>query len=402
MSKTKPSFARSTLNYQENDPKFTAFGEGKPKKMKMSESFLAAKAKCSPNSFNNTFLTDTTLPAKLDIFETPPPSTKTNKESGRFVCKTDGCFQTFHSRKDLRRHKLIHRVRKHVCPINGCGRAFFEKSKLKRHMVVHTKRKEYACKICGKKFGYKANVKTHMRTHTGERPFKCRIKGCVKTFAQASNRNAHEKTHFKTEEEKEMLKYSQLTETKNRKRKMSEDVPILPVRRSSRLQSKEGAMLVELPKLDLLDEALALEPAPVKVEALSSTRSLSKEEVVIDFEDLAADIGNMAPLSQAKDSGNNLFSEPPPNLLFNSFTSFHSSIFESKPAKGLGLNIDNLDDDLLNFVSTNSDSKKGANMKPLRTPSKLNSRDLTSEFGFDSKLTESNKTMSFLSTHKIE
>lgn len=139
--------------------------------------------------------------AGVDICDVDEEEISTGNGARRgFICRTNDCNQTFPTRKELRRHKMSHRIRKHICPMQGCGRAFFEKSKLRRHMVVHTKQKEFSCPICGKNFGYKANVKTHLRTHTGERPFMCRISSCGKTFAQASNRNAHERTHFKSPE----------------------------------------------------------------------------------------------------------------------------------------------------------------------------------------------------------
>eukprot|EP00924_Labyrinthula_sp_SR-Ha-C_P004794 snap_masked-scaffold_1-processed-gene-12.23-mRNA-1 protein AED:0.15 eAED:0.15 QI:0/-1/0/1/-1/1/1/0/265 len=157
------------------------------------------------------------LPSLVRV-DLQPPLSLWKPPKATFICHTEGCNLSFSTKKLLRKHKLIHRVRKHVCQEPGCGRAFFEKSKLTRHMVVHNKKKEYECPICKKSFGYKANVKTHMRTHTGEKPFQCREHGCSRTFAQASNRNAHEKTH-------ERKRLRQMQSKRKRKQQKKEQQP---------------------------------------------------------------------------------------------------------------------------------------------------------------------------------
>jgi len=47
---------------------------------------------------------------------------------------------------------------------------------------------------CGKQLTTKKNVIDHMNTHMGAMTYKC--KNCPKTFANPSNRNDHQRTHF--------------------------------------------------------------------------------------------------------------------------------------------------------------------------------------------------------------
>lgn len=347
---TFPKFTKSSLNYLPNDPKYTNF---RTKKVKMCDSFLAAKAKISFQTKNKSQQTQTRIKLKEETvgIETDKESTCSSQNNdteeeeskhGTYICKYDDCNKVYDSRKELRRHKLIHRERKHVCPIHGCGRGFFEKSKLKRHMVVHTKKKEYACNMCGKKFGYKANVKTHMRTHTGERPFGCRIKGCNKSFAQASNRNAHEKTHKTPEEQKELAFFKQETsfdsgtienETFSKKRKIEETV-----RKSTRISNRS---------FDLNSEATEDDFSS----SFGIYNGISEQKQCLDFHEVAQNVGRdtitdtNTPLIDNKKS---LYSEAQTNNLYCSFTSFGSAgaLFSETFGNELGLSIDAFEHDI--------------------------------------------------------
>lgn len=52
---------------------------------------------------------------------------------------------------------------------------------------------EWTCDVCSKVFRKKFNLQSHMATHSNEREFCCRM--CDLSFARASDRNRHEKTH---------------------------------------------------------------------------------------------------------------------------------------------------------------------------------------------------------------
>lgn len=376
------TFRTSRMEYHLEDPKFTKF---RSKKIKMSDSFLEAKSKCQTQISD---FTDTSSTSKMLNGLTLTSDTKKLRRKGakgRFVCKTDGCFKSFTTRKDMRRHKLCHRVRKHVCPMKDCGRAFYEKSKLKRHMVVHTKKKEYSCKICGKKFGYKANVKTHMRTHTGERPFTCRVEGCEKSFAQASNRNAHEKTHYKTEEDREKLKFidddeSVENNSLDSKRKLDlENSEQTSIRRSTRIQTKENEKLQGLP--------LSLFWAQTKDE------NISEEQNPLDFDTLVGK--DYDPFNKHK----TLFGDAPPlNLLFNSFTSISSGLFQDSDflKDDLGLSLDALEqDDLFSNHESLQQKVKDTDMPKI----KESVQDLPSIDIFDEEMNSPDLSTSKLSSY---
>lgn len=52
---------------------------------------------------------------------------------------------------------------------------------------------EWTCDVCSKVFRKKFNLQSHMATHSDEREFCCSM--CDLSFARASDRNRHEKTH---------------------------------------------------------------------------------------------------------------------------------------------------------------------------------------------------------------
>lgn len=52
---------------------------------------------------------------------------------------------------------------------------------------------EWTCDVCSKVFRKKFNFKSHMAVHSDERNFSCSM--CDLSFARASDRNRHEKTH---------------------------------------------------------------------------------------------------------------------------------------------------------------------------------------------------------------
>ncbi|GLV36358.1 uncharacterized protein CBL_08850 [Carabus blaptoides fortunei] len=91
-----------------------------------------------------------------------------------FLC--DLCGKGFKNPKQLRNHKIIHKVKtieKMQC-CSYCDRTFADKRLLKVHVAgVHEKIKPFCCSYCGYKAASNGALKLHIRQHTGEKPFTC-------------------------------------------------------------------------------------------------------------------------------------------------------------------------------------------------------------------------------------
>lgn len=59
--------------------------------------------------------------------------------------------------------------------------------------VEPVKSQGWTCDVCSKMFRKKFNLRSHMATHSDERKFSCSM--CDLSFARASDRNRHERTH---------------------------------------------------------------------------------------------------------------------------------------------------------------------------------------------------------------
>ncbi|XP_033915166.2 zinc finger protein PLAG1 isoform X2 [Acipenser ruthenus] len=93
--------------------------------------------------------------------------------SGDLTCKV--CLQTFESTGVLLAHLKTHagkssggtKEKKHQC--EHCDRRFYTRKDVRRHMVVHTGRKDFLCQYCAQRFGRKDHLTRHMKkTHTQE------------------------------------------------------------------------------------------------------------------------------------------------------------------------------------------------------------------------------------------
>uniref|UniRef100_A0A8C4QYX0 PLAG1 like zinc finger 1 n=1 Tax=Eptatretus burgeri TaxID=7764 RepID=A0A8C4QYX0_EPTBU len=54
-----------------------------------------------------------------------------------------------------------HREKRHQC--DQCGRQFYTRKDVRRHLVVHTGRKDFACTVCGQRFGRKDHLTRHAK-----------------------------------------------------------------------------------------------------------------------------------------------------------------------------------------------------------------------------------------------
>nr|XP_006819571.1 PREDICTED: zinc finger protein PLAG1-like [Saccoglossus kowalevskii] len=92
--------------------------------------------------------------------------------AGDLTCKI--CNKDFESTDILLNHIKVHsgksngvKEKKHKC--EHCDRRFYTRKDVRRHLVVHTGRKDFLCQICGQRFGRKDHLVRHSRkSHSGE------------------------------------------------------------------------------------------------------------------------------------------------------------------------------------------------------------------------------------------
>ncbi|XP_054878754.1 zinc finger protein PLAG1 [Poeciliopsis prolifica] len=93
--------------------------------------------------------------------------------SGDLTCQV--CLQQFPSTVVLLEHLKTHagkpsggtKEKKHCC--EHCERQFYTRKDVRRHMVVHTGRKDFLCQFCAQRFGRKDHLTRHMKkSHTRE------------------------------------------------------------------------------------------------------------------------------------------------------------------------------------------------------------------------------------------
>lgn len=91
--------------------------------------------------------------------------------SGDLTCQV--CLQLFPSTMVLLEHLKTHagkssggtKEKKHCC--EHCERQFYTRKDVRRHMVVHTGRKDFLCQYCAQRFGRKDHLTRHMKkSHT--------------------------------------------------------------------------------------------------------------------------------------------------------------------------------------------------------------------------------------------
>ncbi|MGH0176476.1 UNVERIFIED_CONTAM: hypothetical protein FKN15_077775 [Acipenser sinensis] len=93
--------------------------------------------------------------------------------SGDLTCKV--CLQSYESTPVLLEHLKSHsgkssggvKEKKHPC--DHCDRRFYTRKDVRRHMVVHTGRKDFLCQYCAQRFGRKDHLTRHVKkSHSQE------------------------------------------------------------------------------------------------------------------------------------------------------------------------------------------------------------------------------------------
>ncbi|XP_039591367.1 zinc finger protein PLAGL2 isoform X1 [Polypterus senegalus] len=93
--------------------------------------------------------------------------------SGDLTCKV--CMQSYESTPVLLEHLKSHsgkssgsvKEKKHPC--DHCDRHFYTRKDVRRHMVVHTGRKDFLCQYCAQRFGRKDHLTRHVKkSHSQE------------------------------------------------------------------------------------------------------------------------------------------------------------------------------------------------------------------------------------------
>lgn len=96
-------------------------------------------------------------------------ATHATSVTGDLTCKV--CRQIFESMPTLLEHLSTHtgrpppggavRERKHQC--ERCGRRFFTRKDVRRHAVVHTGRRDFLCPRCAQRFGRRDHLTRHLK-----------------------------------------------------------------------------------------------------------------------------------------------------------------------------------------------------------------------------------------------
>uniref|UniRef100_A0A3B5Q5P0 Pleiomorphic adenoma gene-like 2 n=2 Tax=Xiphophorus TaxID=8082 RepID=A0A3B5Q5P0_XIPMA len=93
--------------------------------------------------------------------------------AGDLTCKV--CMQSYESTPVLLEHLKSHsgkssggaKEKKHPC--DHCDRRFYTRKDVRRHMVVHTGRKDFLCQYCAQRFGRKDHLTRHVKkSHSQE------------------------------------------------------------------------------------------------------------------------------------------------------------------------------------------------------------------------------------------
>ncbi|KAI4824951.1 hypothetical protein KUCAC02_020662 [Chaenocephalus aceratus] len=93
--------------------------------------------------------------------------------AGDLTCKV--CMQSYESTPILLEHLKSHsgkssggtKEKKHPC--DHCDRRFYTRKDVRRHMVVHTGRKDFLCQYCAQRFGRKDHLTRHVKkSHSQE------------------------------------------------------------------------------------------------------------------------------------------------------------------------------------------------------------------------------------------
>ncbi|XP_073966713.1 uncharacterized protein [Choristoneura fumiferana] len=113
-----------------------------------------------------------------------------NHTSGEaFIC--DLCHKRYKRKTYLIRHLLVHSEKAFCCDV--CGKQFTLKSQLTNHLHAHTDERPFSCDKCGKRYKQAAVLRVHLAMHTGKKSFNC--DQCNKTFVTKRRLYLHFKSH---------------------------------------------------------------------------------------------------------------------------------------------------------------------------------------------------------------
>ena len=88
------------------------------------------------------------------------------------ACDYPDCHFQFHTKTELKFHKLTHsKVKEFLCDL--CAYSANTQYRLNRHKLTHTKERKFHCEYCTYKAGNTTHLRRHMRIHIGAKPFKC-------------------------------------------------------------------------------------------------------------------------------------------------------------------------------------------------------------------------------------
>ena len=81
-----------------------------------------------------------------------------------------------------------------------CPKRFHSKYNLKQHKLIHSGVKPYECRVCHKKFRYPSDLQMHERIHSDEKPYTCgtchkEFTHVIKKIRQSSDLQSPERIH---------------------------------------------------------------------------------------------------------------------------------------------------------------------------------------------------------------
>ena len=128
-------------------------------------------------------------------------SNRTGDPENPFKCDLNGCWRTYKTMADVRRHHQkkcpsnpkVHLNRVFKC--DRCDKAYYCASTLHNHIVcVHEKNFSYCCELCGAGFQRQGGLDRHLKfVHSDEKPFQCEV--CGKGFKRKHQLFYHRRVH---------------------------------------------------------------------------------------------------------------------------------------------------------------------------------------------------------------
>ncbi|XP_038056950.1 PR domain zinc finger protein 4-like isoform X6 [Patiria miniata] len=228
--------------------------------------------------------------------------------SGELTCKI--CNKDFENTHNLLEHIKFHsgkssgtKEKKHQC--EHCDRQFYTRKDVRRHMVVHTGRKDFLCQACGQRFGRKDHLVRHTRK-SHDRSNNIRVKLDEQELATAKVQQALEIDQFQgqlhipfTEEIPVHCSVGHFTPSSHRLTDLLKVPPVPPPTFSNKISRGFPSPAKQTVRVNAR-ERMRIEPA-VETESLN-VKNISGESLCSESIDLGQGVGFL-PIQHQTQSG---------------------------------------------------------------------------------------------------